>query len=52
MGGEQTSEDTNGYFEDLRPCVHIERDEFNDVLDCCIEPLNIVHHHECIEDVD
>ena len=52
MGGEQTSEDTDGGFKDLWPCVYVERDELDDVLDCRIKPSNIAHHHKCVEDVD
>ena len=52
MGREQTSEDTDGGFEDLGSRVHVERDGLDDVLDRCLEPLNIAHYHECVEDVD
>ena len=52
MGGEQTSEDTDGGFENLWPCVRVERDRLNNVLDCRIKPLNIAQHNEGVEDVD
>ena len=52
MGGQQTSEDTDGGFEDLWPCVHVERNGLDDILDGRIKPLNIAHHNECVEDVN
>jgi len=52
MGGQQTSENADGGFENLWPCVHVERDRFDNVLDCRIEPLNIAHHHKRVEDID
>ena len=52
MGGQQTSEDTDGGFEDLWSCVHVERDGLDDILDSRIKPSNIAHHHERVEDVD
>lgn len=52
MGGQQTSEDTDGGFKNLWPRVHVERDGLDDVLDSRIEPFNIAHHHKRVEDVD
>lgn len=52
MGGEQTSENADGGFEDLWPCVHVERDGFDDILDRPVKPLSVAHHHESVEDVD
>jgi len=52
MGGQQTSEDTDGGFEDLWPRVHVERDGLDDIPDSRIKSLNIAHHYECVEGVD
>jgi hypothetical protein len=52
MGGQQTSEDTDGGFEDLWPCVHVERDELDDILDSRVKPLNIAQHYECVEAIN